>query len=169
MEIWILITIGMGTWTIYWLFVRPVCLLATRMELFKIRHKLRTLSDIECPPQIRQKLEAFCNGSLRAISSMDTSDLIISNRRGDEVQAKRDIEDILSSTQQSKEIFEGMLKTVIAMMVASSALFLIPALIVIALAVWFSWFKSLIMLIKRRTWFIAVYAVEMKTPKVACP
>lgn len=168
MEIWILIAIGMGTWTIYWLFVRPICLLATRMELFKIRHNLRMLSNVDCPPQIKQKLEAFCNGGLRALSSVDISDLLIPNRRGDEVQATRDIELIVNSTPQSKEIFERMLKTVLAMTVASSALLLIPALIVIALAVWFSWFRALIAFAKRRLWFLTVYAVEIKPPTMAC-
>jgi len=157
----------MGLWLIYWLFARPAFLLASRMELFRIRHKMRMLSDEECPAAIKRKLEAFCNGALRSLSSVDISDLIVTGRKGDEVQAEQDIEDILNSTAQSKDIFDRMIKTVLATTVASSALLLIPALAVMGLAVWFSFFRALIAFAKRRMWFLTVYSTDLRPPRMA--
>jgi hypothetical protein len=167
MYIWILTAIGMGLWLIYWHFARPVILLASRMELFRIRHEMRVLSEEECPSRDKRKLEAFCNGALRSLSFIDISDLMVKGRKRDEIQAEQDIHDILNSTEKSKNIFERMIKTMLATAVASSALLLIPALVIMGLAVWSSFFRTLIVFAKRRLWFLTVYSGDIRPPQMA--
>ena len=129
MQLWILLLIVMGLWTIYWLFARPAFLVASRMELFRIRHKMRMLSQEECPAGDQAKARGVLQWCLAlALRRSISLTLIVTGRKGDEVQAQRDIEDILSSTAESKDVFERMIQTVLATTVASSALLLIPCL-----------------------------------------